>query len=398
MAFASNEIDAENRLLHRVIETISSSLDLEVVLRQTIELVLEATRGDACFLHLWDPGRGVLTLRAASEGFEDVVGTVELRPGEGVAGWVAAHREVVVIPEGKMQDPRYKYIPELRGEEFTSLLSVPLVSRSGSLVGVFNVHARDRRDFSDRDVEFLRSTSSLVAAALEHANLYHALGEKEQALEDVVRRTIDAQEDERRRLATEIHDGVTQQLISVWYRLQAARRHLPDGSGRADAELQRAQALVDSALEEARVAIHDLRPAMLDDLGLGPSIRALAPRSLPEETEIQLAVDDDLTLPSHHEVALYRIAQEALSNVRRHADASRVEISLSQDGDRVVMRITDDGRGFDPSPASASATSFGLVGLSERAALLGGRLRVESSRGEGTIVEVELPIRVEERA
>ena len=398
MAFASNEIDAENRLLHRVIETISSSLDLEVVLQQTIELVLEATRGDACFLHLWDPERSVLTLRAASEGFEDVVGTVELRPGEGVAGWVAEHREVVVIPEGKMRDPRYKYIPELRGEEFTSLLSVPLVSRSGSLVGVFNVHARDRRDFSDRDVEFLRSTSSLVAASLENANLYHALEEKEQALEDVVRRTIDAQEDERRRLATEIHDGVTQQLISVWYRLQAARRHLPGGSGRVDAEFERAQTLVDSALDEARVAIHDLRPAMLDDLGLGPSIRALAPRSLAEGTEIELTVDDDISLPSHQEVALYRIAQETLSNVRRHADASCVEIALSRDGDRVSMRIADDGRGFDHSPTNATATSFGLIGISERAALLGGRLRVESAPGMGTAIEVELPIRAEDRA
>ncbi len=392
MRSTTEGIEAESRLLHRVIETISSSLDLDVVLRQTIELVIEATRGDACFLHLWDPERRVLRLRAASEGFEDVVGRVSLRLGEGVAGWVAEHREVVVIPENKWGDPRYKYIPELHGELFTSLLSVPLVSRSGALVGVFNVHARERRDFSDRDVEFLRSTSSLVAGAIERAHLFRALEEKEAALEDLVRRTIDAQEDERRRLASEIHDGVTQQLVSAWYRLQACRRHLPGDTDRAQVELDRAQELVDAALEEARVAIYDLRPTMLDDLGLGPSVRALVLHTLGEGVEIDVEVDDDLRLPPHHEVALYRIAQEALNNVRKHAGATRVGIRLGRDGGDVIMRIGDNGRGFDAGRADGRpATSFGLLGISERAALLGGRLTVESAPGAGTTLEVRVP-------
>ncbi len=385
---ALERVEAENRLLHRVIETISSSLDLEEVLRQTIGLVLEATGGDACFLHLWDPERQVLELKAASEDFQGVVGKVTLQLGEGVAGWVAEHREVVVIPEDKWGDPRYKYIPELHGELFTSMLSVPMVSRSGTLVGVFNVHARERRDFSDRDVEFLRSTASLVAGAIERAHLFRALEEKERALEELVRETIDAQEDERRRLATEIHDGVTQQLVSAWYRLQAVRRHLPRDLHRARQELERAQELVDSALDEARVAIHDLRPSLLDDLGLGPSIRALVTRSLGEGVEPEVAVED-LALPAHEEVALYRIAQEALTNVRKHAEASRVEVTLRVEGDEVVLRVRDDGRGFDPS--HRPRTSFGLLGISERASLLGGRLAVESGPGLGTTVEVRVP-------
>ncbi len=390
MVFAPHDATAENRLLHRVIETLSSSLDLDVVLSETIRLIIEATRGDACFLHLWDRERELLALRAASAGFEDVVGTVELRPGEGVAGWVAERGEVVIIPEGKMQDPRYKYIPELRGEEFTSLLSVPLISRSGSLVGVFNVHVRERRDFSDRDVEFLRSTSSLVAAAIEHANLYRALEEKELALEDLVRRIIEAQEDERRRLATEIHDGVTQQLISAWYRLQASRRNLPSDPQRAMRELVAAEQMVDAALAEARVAIHDLRPTMLDDLGLGPSIRALAPRALGEGVTVALAVDDSITLPPHHEVALYRIAQEALNNVRKHAGAASVEVALQRDDGEVLMRVSDDGHGFEPD-APRGETTFGLLGISERASLLGGKITVRSAPGHGTLLEVRVP-------
>lgn len=390
MRSTSDRIEAENRLLHRVIETISSSLDLDVVLQETIDLALEATQGDACFLHLWDPEQQVLVLRAASEGFRDVVGTVVLRLGEGVAGWVAQHREVAVIPKDKWGDARYKYIPELHGELFTSLVSVPLVSRSGALVGAFNVHAREQRDFSERDVEFLRSTSSLVAAAIERANLFRALEEKEAALEDLVGRTIEAQEDERRRLASEIHDGVTQQLVSAWYRLQACRRHLPDDVSRAQQELDRAQELVDAALDEARVAIYDLRPTMLDDLGLAPSVRALVPRSLGEGVAMEVDVGD-IALPPHREVAIYRMAQEALNNIRKHANASWVGVTLRREGGEVVMRIRDDGRGFDTS-RDRSRTSFGLLGMSERAALLGGRLSVESAPDGGTTIEVRLPV------
>lgn len=394
MRSAPTRAEAENRILHRVIETISSSLDLDVVLRRTIDLVTEATGGDVCFLHLWDPEREILTLRAASEAFQDVVGKVVLRLGEGVAGWVAENREVVIIPENKFDDPRYKYIPELRGELFTSLLSLPLVSGSGSLVGAFNVHSREKRDFSGRDVEFLRSASSLVAGAIERANLFRVLEEKEAALEDLVRRTIEALEEERRRLATEIHDGVTQQLVSVGYRLQAGRRHLADDLPRAELELEKAQELVDAALDEARVAIHDLRPTTLDDLGLGPSIRALVPRSVDEGVECDIAVDDGISLPAHQEVALYRIAQEALSNVRKHAAATCVAMTLRRDGGEVIMRIEDNGKGFDTEAYADQRpeTSFGLLGIAERATLVGGRLSLRSSSDTGTALEVRVPL------
>ncbi|MEX2274403.1 MAG: GAF domain-containing sensor histidine kinase [Actinomycetota bacterium] len=392
MPIAYEEIEAENRILHRVIETISSSLDLDVVLDETIDLVMAATRGDACFLHLYDAERRMLTLRAASEGFRDVVDRVVLDMGEGIAGWVAEHREVVIIPENKFADPRYKYIPELRGEQFTSLLSVPLVSRSGALVGAFNVHARDRRDFSDRDVEFLRSTSSLVAAAIEHAHVFRSLEEKEGALADLVRRTIETQEEERRRLANEIHDGVTQQLVSAWYRLQALRRHLRDPE-RAETELTRAQEMVDAALEEARWAIQDLRPTTLDDLGLGPSLKALVARSLEDEATFELDIDDEIELPKHHEVAVYRICQEALNNVWKHANASHVAVRLATEDSEVVLRVTDDGEGFDVDTyrERRPETSFGLLGIAERADLIGGRIDVRSKPGTGTTVEVRLP-------
>jgi signal transduction histidine kinase len=391
----TRSVQAENRLLHRVIETITSNLELDAVLQAMVGLVLEATGGDACFLHLWDAEREVLMLRAASPPFEDQVGRVRLRLGEGVTGWVAAHRDVVAIPEDKWADPRYKYIPELRGELFDSMLSVPVMSRSGALVGVFNVHARKRREFSRREIESLRFTALLVAEAIEHANLFGALADKEAALEGLMRKTIEVQEEERRRVAADIHDGVTQQLVSIWYRLQACGRNLRGDPERAAADLTAARELVDEALGEARAAIHDLRPSMLDDLGLSPSLRTLATSQLATEAELDLRIDDRVALPPHQEVALYRIAQEALSNVRRHAGAGRVTVALREDGAEVELLVEDDGLGFEPPEAwtATATTSYGLSGIAERASLIGGRLTIRSAPGEGTALTVRIPSR-----
>lgn len=387
--------ETERRLLHRVIEEIATNVDLDAVLRATVEVVTEATGGDACFLHLWDPAEERLVLRAATAGFEEAVGRIRLRLGEGVAGWVAEHREVAVIPEDKWADPRYKYIPQLRGEEYTSLLSVPVISRAGSLVGVFNVHSKERREFSPEDVAFLEMTASLVAGAIERAHLFRALAEKEAELEALMRRTIEAQEEERRRVATEIHDGVTQQMVSIWYRLHAALRALRIDPDRAEAELTRARELVDEALDEARAAIYDLRPSILDDLGLVPSLRTLAARQL-QGAGVELDLPDELSLPPHHEVALYRIAQEAITNVRKHAGASRVRLALREEEGAIVLEVEDDGRGFDPGVAPGGV-SFGLTGMRERASLAGGELWVTSEPGRGTRLEVRIPRQAQAR-
>ncbi len=386
-------VEAENQLLHRAIETITSSLEVDAVLGSTLDLVTETTRGDVCFLFLWEPRHERLALRAASAPFQDAVGKVHLELGEGISGWVAEHREVVVIPEDKWADSRWKYFPELRGDLFKSMLSVPMVSRSGELVGVFNVHSRGLPEFSESDVEVLRLVASLIAGAIENANLFRALAEKEATLEQLVRRTIDAQEEERRRLATEIHDGVTQQLISIWYRLQSCGNSLRGDPDRAEGELATARELVDAALGEARGAIYDLRPSILDDLGLAPSLRTLAFQQLEGEVEIELAVEDGISMPAHHEVALYRIAQEAVTNIRKHADARRVSLTLREEPGFVLLIVRDDGRGFAEESAHASgpATSFGLTGMSERASLIGGHLTVKSAPGEGTSLELRIP-------
>lgn len=384
---------AENRVLNRIIEVIYSGADLDHVLARTVDLILEAVAGDACFVYLQaDDDR--LVLRGANDAFQSLIGGIELKPGEGVAGWVAGHREPVVIADDKWSDPRYKYIPALGGDKYTSMVSVPLISPTGSLIGVVNVHTEERRVFGDEDVDFLEHVASLVGAAIEHARLIKQLGAKERALQGIVARTIQAQEDERRRVANDIHDGVTQQLISIWYRLNACERFLGHDRTEAAKELETAKELVDEALDEARTAIYQLRPSTLDDLGLVPALEALISRTLPDDYEVSVATDAP-AMPPHLETALYRVAQEALNNIKKHAGPCRVEVTLeTNSANDLVMRVVDQGRGFDLTAyhQDRSETSFGLLGMSERVDLVGGRFSMNSLTSQGTTIEVTLPL------
>lgn len=390
-----DRIKAENRVLNRIIDLLFSTTALDALLAQATTLIIEATGADACFIHLIEERSGGLVLKAASPPYGDQVGKVRLALGEGVAGWVAEHREVVVIPTDKWDDPRYKFIPELGGDRYTSLVSAPLLASGGRLVGVMNIHTEERRDFTSAETESLEHVGSLLAASIEHAELFGELEAKEQMLQGVIERTIQAQEEERRRVAIEIHDGVTQQLISIWYRMNACERLLDKDTSRAREELEIAKTLIDEALNEARAAIYDLRPATLDDLGLVPALEALASRTLDADVQFSIGSELGTALPNHLETALYRISQEALNNVRKHSGAKNVFLTIKSSAeDGIELVVADDGKGFefDPHRLARSQTSFGLTGMTERVNLVRGVLKIDSAPASGTRVEVRVPL------
>ena len=442
------DAEREVQLLTRVIDTISAGLDLDRMLQGVASLVTETTATDVCFVHLLDERGRTLQLRGATPPFDDLVGKIELAVGEGVSGWVAGHGEPVVITGDKTADPRYRYIPALRGEEYTSMVSVPIVTPLHHLVGVLNVHTRLRRDFTTADVELLRSVAGLVAGAIENARLHRRLAEREEALERFAEQTVQWQENESRRLAGEIHDGISQRIVSLFFHLSAAADAIPGDPQVAAEQVARAQELATAALDETRSAIAGLRPPVLDDLGLAASLESLG-HSFP-----QFNVQVEATrqrLAEHLETAVYRTAQEALQNAAKHSGARSVRMRLSVDAIRVVLEVSDDGSGFDtaaalasapgepgpvgspepagnagpgggpdpaggagpaggPEPAdgpdsaggrasgwspriatSPTATGFGLSAMRERAELLGGRLELVSARGRGTTVRLVLP-------
>ena len=208
---------------------------------------------------------------------------------------------------------------------------------------------------------------------------------------------IAAQESERRRLAGDIHDGISQRLVGLTYRLDAAARAVDAGEQASAAEqLEKARDLVDLTLGEARSAISGLRPPVLDDLGLAGGLASLA-ASTPE-VDLELALDDR-RLPEHIEVALYRIAQEGIQNVVKHSRALVASVTFAVRDGVARLEIADNGVGFDTSRdvgpvagAELPSSGYGMLSMAERAELVGGTLEVRSRPGTGTTVAVVVPL------
>lgn len=258
--------------------------------------------------------------------------------------------------------------------------SIPLYAH-GRRLGVLNVASTDWRELSPDDLQLLHTVGDLLSIAVERARLY-ARSAQLGAVE------------ERNRLAREIHDTLAQGLAALALRLETADALLEAGAhtDQVAQAIRQALALTRANLEEARRSVLDLRAAPLEGRSLVEALAALAAEGAAGEASpiVFEAAGGSRPLPVRVEVGLYRIAQEALTNVFRHAAAQRVTVQLVTTPGEIRLTIVDDGRGFDP--AEVSGDRFGLIGLNERARLLGGRLRLESSPGTGTRLEVEVPL------
>ncbi|MGI9015685.1 MAG: GAF domain-containing sensor histidine kinase [Euzebya sp.] len=373
-------------------------MSLEALAQGVAALITDATSTDVCFVHVVDTDTHELRLSGGTPPFDQLVGTISLPIGTGVTGWVAANAEPVVLVDRKRADSRYHYIPEFHGEDYTSMASVPMISRPGTLVGVLNVHTVNRRDFQAPDIELLTSIGALVAGAVENARLHRRLSEREQAREQFAEQMVALQESERRRLAAEIHDGISQRIVGLSFFLSAAADAIGSDPAFAAEQIDAARELAVAALDETRFAIAGLRPSVLDDLGLEAGLESLA-RSMAEVDIDVIVALERRTLPEHLETALYRITQESLQNVAKHAGAAHAVVNLGISGGQVVLQVTDDGSGFVTTTASPLAmdqvgvTTYGLAGMRERADLVGGTLEIISQPGRGTSITVKVPLK-----
>jgi signal transduction histidine kinase len=264
----------------------------------------------------------------------------------------------------------------------SSGLWVPLVVR-GHAIGVLAAHDKLGPDvrFSDTDLRLAETFATRGALAVDLS---------ERIASDSLRRVVEAQELERRRLARELHDETGQALTSILLGLKALEDKLDDaGSRAAAAELRE---LVVTTLQDVRRLAVELRPSALDDFGLVAALERLS-ASFSDQTGIEIDFETALVaerLPAEVETALYRIVQESLTNVVKHARARRVSILLARKNGAIKAVIEDDGQGFDP--AASPSAGFGLVGMRERLALLGGRFEIESSGDTGTTIAAEVPV------
>jgi signal transduction histidine kinase len=273
---------------------------------------------------------------------------------------------------------------------------VPMRAKDRPL-GVLLVASRRSHQLGPPDVELLTAIGNTVGVALENALLHGELREKEEVRTQLLSRVISAQEEERKRIARELHDESAQLLATLLVEIGAAEEILPVTAKRARDILGRAKADATRALTEMRQMILDLRPSALDDLGLVAAVQWYAKMRLEQSgTRMRLKVDgSQRRLPAAVETALFRIAQEAINNVAKHARASNVSIRLEFTKASVTVVVKDDGQGFDIKVVAESkdkTQGLGLLGMRERAALLGGRATIESRPGRGTRVAVEIPL------
>ncbi len=238
---------------------------------------------------------------------------------------------------------------------------------------------------ADRELDRLRLTFN---AMLDAGAAYRA------RLREVAARALGAAEEERKRIARELHDETAQMLAALLIRIRLVQRAQdPDALGKL---LEEMRADVGQALEGIRRFARGLRPPALDELGLVPAIESHA-RSLEEISGLIITVESDEVqggLPPQAELATYRIVQEALSNVVRHAHATRALVRIAREDELLVVTVEDDGRGFDPENAvSSEGGGLGLFGMKERAGYIGGAVEVASTPGRGTRVRAEIPLR-----
>jgi signal transduction histidine kinase len=271
------------------------------------------------------------------------------------------------------KDPRFGGWWPAAHPELTGFLGVP-VKNGDEVLGIIFVANKSRGEFTDRDEELLTLFAAHAAIALTNAWLY----ERSRELSVL---------EERARLARELHDAVSQRLFSIRAHTRAAELLIAKDPARAAAELSAIAELGAQAHGELRAVIDGLAPPELD--GLSESLRRyaeLAGRA--HGVAVRLTAADVPELAPRAQAAVFRVAQEALHNALRHSGASGVSVTLSQTRRRVVLEITDDGTGFDPALASAG---LGLTSMRERAAAVGGALRITSTPGAGTTVRMEVP-------
>lgn len=385
------------------VSAISSTLDIKQVLHLVTQLAADLLRG-RCSIVLLEEETGILIPEVAVGAYDPVLKKKfkALRgqpPFPAISRAIKTQRPVVVTPENmdEMVPPDLAQTFELHWSVFA-----PILIR-GRAVGIMQVDrpphpsALPGTPFSQEEIEIIAAMAKETGIALENAQLVQALEQKEQLLHHLVNKIITAQEDERKRVAGDIHDGVIQALLGIWYRLQRLTSQLESIRPQDLAqELARLRDDIGRQIQDIRRIIYNLRPLVLDNYGLVPAMQAYIESLRGEQgPAIEMVTEGtERRLPLNVEITLYRILQEALANAIKHARANRVKVRLVMGENSVTLEVTDDGLGFTPPPNSRAQANkhLGLASIEERVLLLGGTCQIHSRPGHGTAVLVNIPL------
>ncbi len=384
--------------LSRVSAALSGLWDLDAILSVALDNVLGTMSGNIGGILLLDERTQTLSYRVHQGLSDRYIGEVRLGLGEGIAGRVAQSGKSVLL-EDISTDPRVAYPDLVTTEGLRAFISVPLRAKD-RVLGVINIASRTPRRFTSSDLQLLHSIGDQLGVAIEQARLYGRLKRARERYRVLARQTLVAQEEERRRLARELHDETSQALSGLTLQLQALVDSV-EMAGSQDAEfitrLKKVQSLAVQVHSEISRLIADLRPALLDTLGLLPAIRQHAEANL-RPLGMNVSVESkgvEKRLPPEVEAGLFRFAQGAIGNIAQHSRARNASIVLEYGDEELLVRIGDDGEGFDVSKITDiedSGRGRGVFSMKERVGLLGGTCLIESQPRRGTTVRARIPI------
>jgi signal transduction histidine kinase len=327
---------------------------------------------------------------------------MRMRIGEGIAGRVAKTGKPIVLDdilEDSSKDPHAVRPDLISAEGLRGFVSVPLKSKD-KVIGVMNVSSHIVKRFGADDVSLLSSIGDYLGIAVEQVRLYNRLASASERYQTLLQHALTAQEQERRRIARELHDETSQAITSLTLNLQALIG-ITEMKGFGDAEFLQTLKTVHSyavyAGNEIVKLMKELRPTLLDELGMPAAIARYAKDTL-QTKGISVSTEfagTERRFPPEVEVTLFRVAQGAIGNILEHSEAKNASIKLECNNIECKLQIGDDGRGFDVSKITRvdpSGRGAGVFTMKERVNLVGGRCHIESAPGQGTNVFVKVPV------
>lgn len=373
---------------------LAETLDLNAVLERLLEYLARLIPFDSANVMLRVDENTVAV--AALRGYErwtDAAVTAQIRFDRGdtplIARMLDDPRSILVPDTWEDAD----WAPRAGAEHVRCWLAVPLVA-GGRVLGLYSIDKAEPGFFTEEHVRLAEALAPHAAVAIHNAQLYAAMKTGQAQLQQLSRRLVETQEHERRALSRDLHDTAAQVLTALQLGLGSLLRG-PDLSDKVRGRVTDILGMADAVSDELHRLAVNLRPSALDRYGLLPALEQLLTefrKQTGQAVRFEAEGTDQLPvrLPGDVETALYRIVQESLVNVARHAQAQTVSVGFRVAGDRVELTIEDDGRGFEVEPALQSGR-LGLLGLRERAGMLGGRLEIDSRPGHGTIIRARVP-------
>jgi len=370
------------RTINEVSRKISSIVNLDELLAYVGNLLRQTFHFHNVNIFLFEPSSGKLMLKTLHfSGQKNVipVGVPLEMDEEGIIGKAAHTGEYVLVSDLKLE-PGYRK-QEGTGETMSEL-AVP-VRMGGRVLGVLDIESTEVDGFDEADVFTAQTLADQLAVAIDNARLYQEM--KSMAVTE-----------ERNRMAREIHDTLAQGFTGIILQLEATEQALGDTSEDVQKHLNQARSLARKSLAEARRSVWNLSPQALEQLKLDEAIQHEVERFRHDNgIEAGFAMyGDKREIPPDTGTAIFRICQEALANVAKHAQATHVDVTLSFEGKGVTLTVKDNGTGFEPGPEGkiGKAGGFGLISMRERAQGQNGVFEVQSSKGEGTVIRVSIPL------